>query len=85
MSGFEFYDGRKVRPLIQKIAKEKGKSYQEIKNIFIEQIEKPAMQQFDKILFELANQPYEEFSNEKSLRAIDQLDRLSLNKRQDGS
>ena len=39
---FGLYSGRKVRPLLEKIAREKGKSYEEIKAIFIEKIAKPA-------------------------------------------
>lgn len=52
---FGLYSGRAVRPLLQKIAKEKGKSYEEVKAVFIEKIAKPAEIKFKEACDKLAD------------------------------
>ena len=48
-SEFQMYDGRKVKPLLMKIAKEKNKTYQEVKEKFIELFAKDSRKKFQKV------------------------------------
>ena len=50
---FEAYDLRKVKPLLLKIVKEKGKTYEEVKRIFYEKIEIPTRKKIPKIVEEV--------------------------------
>jgi len=52
---FGLYSGRKVRPLLEKIAREKGKTYEEVKAIFIEKFAKPATAKFHEACEQLAD------------------------------
>jgi hypothetical protein len=56
---FEFYDLRKIRPLIQKLAKEKGWSYDYAKQQVYERIELPDKEQFHKRLKDLGKKELE--------------------------
>lgn len=38
---FGIYNGKKVRPVLEKVAKEHNKSYEEVKKVFIKQIAEP--------------------------------------------
>ncbi len=53
---FEAFDLRKVRPLLLKIAKEKGKTYEEVKRVFYEKIEIPTREKIPKVIEEVFSQ-----------------------------
>lgn len=50
---FEAFDLRKVRPLLLKIAKEKGKTYEEVKKVFYEKIEVPTREKIPEVIEEV--------------------------------
>jgi len=53
---FEAFDLRKVRPLLLKIAKEKGKTYEEVKKVFYEKIEVPTRERIPRVIEEVFSQ-----------------------------
>jgi len=53
---FEAFDLRKVRPLLLKIAKEKSKTYEEVKRVFYEKIEVPTREKIPKVIEEVFSQ-----------------------------
>ncbi len=47
---FEMYDGRKVRPMLERLAKENNKTYEQAKKAFIDKIAKGSVKRFQDIL-----------------------------------
>lgn len=55
-SGLTMYDGRKIRPMLEKLAKQHNKTYDEVLKVFIEEIDKPAVKSFEKAMEDFGKQ-----------------------------
>lgn len=53
MTEFEMFDGRVVAPMLRKLAKERGKTYEEAKKIFIDEFAKGSIDRFKKVIEEV--------------------------------